>query len=51
MRKSFQFTSRVTEGAEEYSVRGDCYVHGIMDGEASDAFDESERKLQAIVLV
>jgi hypothetical protein len=35
----------------EYSIIGDCYVHGIMHGEAFDLLDEDERQLREIVLV
>ncbi|EON67114.1 hypothetical protein W97_06367 [Coniosporium apollinis CBS 100218] len=34
-----------------YTILGDSYIHGIMDGEAFDMLDESEGELQEIVLV
>lgn len=34
-----------------YTILGDSYVHGIMDGEAFDLVDETEGGLQEIVLV
>lgn len=34
-----------------YTILGDSYVHGIMDGEAFDLLEETKGELQEIVLV
>jgi hypothetical protein len=34
-----------------YSVLGDSYVHGIMDGEVFELLDESDREMKEIILI
>jgi hypothetical protein len=37
--------------AQWYTILGDSYVYGIMDGEVFDLFDEKERQPKEIILV
>jgi hypothetical protein len=40
-----------TASRDEFTIRGDCYIHGIMDGEVGDMLEEAGVQLQMIVLV
>ncbi|KAH9211794.1 heterokaryon incompatibility protein-domain-containing protein [Leptodontidium sp. 2 PMI_412] len=40
-----------TASKNEFTIRGDCYIHGIMDGEVGDMLEEAKAPLQMIVLV
>jgi hypothetical protein len=40
-----------TLGTSSYTMVGDLYVHGIMDGEAFEILDESERKFKQMVFI
>src|SRR5436190_1679884 len=39
------------QDSRRYTILGDSYVHGIMDGELFDLLDETERRLEEIMLV
>jgi hypothetical protein len=40
-----------TASRDEFTIRGDCYIHGIMDGEVGIILEEAKVQLQMIVLV
>jgi len=40
-----------TSSKDEFTIRGDCYIHGIMDGEVVSVLEEANVKPRMIILV
>jgi hypothetical protein len=44
-------TVRYPGSGNEYSYVGECYVHGLMDGEVMDWIEDSTIKVERFILV